>query len=598
MILNLFSRRRRLLRQPFPSAWQAVLDRDVFLFRRLPETERERLRDAIKLFVAEKGWEGCDGLAVTDAMRVVVAAHAGLLGLGLDGFHFDHLRTVLLYPDSYLVESDGGLAGGFDGETVREGIDRRLGESHGHGAIVLAWREALWQSRLQGGQNVILHELAHQLAELNERDTGLPPIADPGLAGRWEAVMEAERRHLKEESDRHRPTLLDPYGAESPAELFAVATEAFFLQPERMRQERAELYSVLAAFYRQDPASWPPATPGDRAAAAGAEEKYDRHMIAEHTTAIRLQPDYAESYIARAMAYQRLGEPALALIDLDRYLALQPNDAEGYLERAAVHLDLDDPDSAIADCTRALELLPDYGRAYTGRAEAHLARGNHKAALADLDAALRLDPEDDQAWHQRGIVRSELGKPDAALPDFDQAIRLSPREPTYYVWRADAHSARGDHAAALADIETALGLAPEGDWILEQRGQILLDSDRPAEALADFDQAIARNPEDGLHQAGRAAALNALERFKEAVEAADIAIRLDPGLAQAYEQRGTANRHLKNILGAIYDFTQAIHLDPKSADAYSQRAELYLVIGDSRKAAADRKRAEKLGGRR
>ncbi len=612
MIFDLFSRRRRLLRRPFPPEWQQVLDRDVFLFRRLPEAERERLREAVKLFVAEKEWEGCGGLAVTDAMRVVVAAHAGLLGLGLDGFRFDHLRTVLLYPASYLVEDDGPVPGhedgGFavEGEAVRDGIDRRLGESHRQGAIVLAWREALWQSRRQGGQNVILHELAHQLAELNEAGTGLPPIAptastpptaEPGLAGRWEAVIEAEWRHLKEESDRHRPTLLDPYGAESPAELFAVATETFFLHPERMRDERAELYGVLAAFYRQDPAAWPPATPEDRAAAVRAEERYDRHMIAEHTAAIRLQPDYAESYIARALSYQQLGEPALALIDLDRYLALQPGDAEGYLERAAVHLDLDDPDSAVADCTRALERLPGYGRAYTDRAEAHLARGDHRAALADLDAALRLDPEDDRAWHQRGVVRCELGKPDKALPDLDQAIRLSPREPTYYAWRADAHAARGNQKAALADLATALGLEPEADWLLEQRGQVHLQRGAPADALADFEQAAALAPEEALHHAGRAAALIDLDRLEEAAAAAETAIRLDPELPQAHEQRGAARRRLGDLQGAVADLTEALRLDPESAEAYEERAEAYRALGEKKKAAADRTRAAELDGR-
>jgi len=54
----------------------------------------------------------------------------------------------------------------------------------------------------------------------------------------------------------HEATLLDRYGAESPAEFLAVATEAFFERPRRMRMFHPGLYEQLKQFYDQDPAAW------------------------------------------------------------------------------------------------------------------------------------------------------------------------------------------------------------------------------------------------------------------------------------------------------------------------------------------------------
>ena len=53
-----------------------------------------------------------------------------------------------------------------------------------------------------------------------------------------------------------RPSLLNDYGASDPAEFFAVASEVFFEQPQRLAAEHASLYRELSGFYRVNPLSW------------------------------------------------------------------------------------------------------------------------------------------------------------------------------------------------------------------------------------------------------------------------------------------------------------------------------------------------------
>jgi Mlc titration factor MtfA (ptsG expression regulator) len=68
--------------------------------------------------------------------------------------------------------------------------------------------------------------------------------------------MKVEFSRLRAAAARGEPTLFVPYGAESEAEFFAVSTEVFFEQPQRLRAEHPRLYEELKGYYRLDPASW------------------------------------------------------------------------------------------------------------------------------------------------------------------------------------------------------------------------------------------------------------------------------------------------------------------------------------------------------
>ena len=77
-------RRRQLLATPFPDEWLTYLRNNVSLYAPLTEAEQAKLRDDLRVFVAERPWEGCGGLAVTDEMKVTIAAQACLLVLNLE----------------------------------------------------------------------------------------------------------------------------------------------------------------------------------------------------------------------------------------------------------------------------------------------------------------------------------------------------------------------------------------------------------------------------------------------------------------------------------------------------------------------------------
>ena len=242
--------------RPFPPPWRAYLAANVPHYRRLSADEQHQLERLVQVFLAEKNFEGCAGLTLTDEMRVTVAGQACLLLLGLARHdYFGRVLSVLLYPAGYVAPIREPLADGAFADVYLHGEEDRLGEASPDGAVVLAWDQVLADSqRLGGGQNLVWHEFAHQLDMQNTHADGVPPLDDPALAARWQAVMTQEYRALVRANRQNRATLLDPYGTQDEAEFFAVATECFFDQPVEMAAEHPQLYDVLRAYFGQDPA--------------------------------------------------------------------------------------------------------------------------------------------------------------------------------------------------------------------------------------------------------------------------------------------------------------------------------------------------------
>jgi Mlc titration factor MtfA (ptsG expression regulator) len=128
-----------------------------------------------------------------------------------------------------------------------------FGEAHDRrGAILIAWDQARDAARYPGrGSNVVFHEFAHKLDMLDEMTDGTPPLETKAELARWIAVCTEAYAALREGIPR---APLDPYGGVSPAEFFAVATEAFFDVPLALEEHERDVYAVLRDFYNQDPA--------------------------------------------------------------------------------------------------------------------------------------------------------------------------------------------------------------------------------------------------------------------------------------------------------------------------------------------------------
>jgi len=241
--------RKRLLAEPFPEAWLPIL-KGLPFYRALDERGQERIRDDLRVLIAEKEWEGCGGLELTDEIRVTIAAQASLLLMNIDHEYFYNVKTILVYPSAYRTMPRTDAAG-----VVQQG-QANLGEAWQRGPVILSWDATLhWALDAKDGHNLVLHEFAHKLDMKTGAADGTRPLRDREQHAAWVATMTTEFNALRDAASRGRATVLDHYGATNPAEFFAVATECFFEKSARLRSRHPSLYALLSDYYQQDPAA-------------------------------------------------------------------------------------------------------------------------------------------------------------------------------------------------------------------------------------------------------------------------------------------------------------------------------------------------------
>ena len=256
---------------PIPDElWQATLARYAFLARLSPP-EQARLRTLAGHFLDRKEFTGAHGLVVTDAMALDVAAQAclPLLHMGPPGAPEDALRWyddfvgIVMHPDAAVA-----LRQTMDGAGVIHHYEEVLsGEAMHHGPVMLSWPavQGAGQAGQHGGYSVVIHEFVHKMDMQGGGADGAPPLPRGFMGARsvreaahhwyhtWAPAYERFREEVIMAQRFGAPApWLDAYGASAPAEFFAVACEAHFVEPERFAQEFPTLSVALRAFFKQD----------------------------------------------------------------------------------------------------------------------------------------------------------------------------------------------------------------------------------------------------------------------------------------------------------------------------------------------------------
>jgi Mlc titration factor MtfA (ptsG expression regulator) len=240
----------RWRRAGLPSSGLALVAQHLSVWTLLDDDEQQRLLQITDELLSRKRWEAAKGFELTDTVRVVIAAQAAVLVLGLSTDHYRQVSGIVVHPSTLFTS--GARAGPSLGTVSTDPLavlglaqDRR-------GPVVLAWDQALAGAhRAEPGHNVVLHEFAHKLDMLDGRIDGTP-LVPRDVRGDWVRICTDVYDDLV--AGRPRPPMRW-YGATNPGEFFAVATEVFFEQSLELSAYEPELYDVLARFYRQDPAA-------------------------------------------------------------------------------------------------------------------------------------------------------------------------------------------------------------------------------------------------------------------------------------------------------------------------------------------------------
>ena len=247
-------RRQRLRAEPFPEGWRRIVEQRVQVVHCLSAADSHELLGHTRVLLDEKHFEGAGGLLMRDEVRLTIAAQAALLLLHRDTDYFPRLKSIIVYQSGYVAHESSRDAAGIwseEDQSLSGHTQRDLR------ALVLAWDDVkLGAADPNDGHNLVLHEFAHQLDFEDGSTDGTPALESGAQVRSWAQVLGHELHALRRAADAGEVTLLDPYGAEDPAEFFAVATETFFERGREMRDRHRRLYEELQRFYQQDPAGW------------------------------------------------------------------------------------------------------------------------------------------------------------------------------------------------------------------------------------------------------------------------------------------------------------------------------------------------------
>ncbi len=236
--------RARIRQMTFPPAWKAILELDVDFYQNLTASERTRFQEEVHIFLKEKRITGIN-MTVNDRVRVLVAASAIIPIFGFPGWEWGHIREVLVYPTSFNHHFQTG-----------EGKNRDILGMVGSGAMnrlmILSMPDLLQGFHdARDRRNVGIHEFVHLVDKSDGMVDGVPEVALPSKAIiPWLRVM-----HREMDKMRNGRSDINPYGLTNEAEFFAVVSEYFFENPEKMANKHPELWEMLGKIFQQDPRS-------------------------------------------------------------------------------------------------------------------------------------------------------------------------------------------------------------------------------------------------------------------------------------------------------------------------------------------------------
>jgi MtfA peptidase len=223
-----------------PPEWASDVRRLSFADT-LTEAEQRRLVQLSRMFESVVRFDGRHGLEVEGPMRRVIILHACrlILALGYEPYRFVHRVTIA--ETTFVLET-------------RDGVVRLHGAAESSGHLALSWSEVETGTEWDDdGRNVVYHEFAHVLDGYDGVVDGRPDVGGERERAIWTEAVGSAYQHRRR--GKRRRQLIDKYGATSPVEFFAEATEVFFEKPIEMAEQDPALYEALKDYFRQDPAA-------------------------------------------------------------------------------------------------------------------------------------------------------------------------------------------------------------------------------------------------------------------------------------------------------------------------------------------------------
>jgi len=237
-----FFKRKLAFNTDLTETQKQLLENNVHYFTKLSAEEKIRFSKAVALFLSEIKIKAFS-CTVTDVDELLIGSSAIIPVFGFPSWNYINLKEVYIFPDAFNTKME------YVGWRNNRNILGIVGGGRLKNKMVLS------QKALRHGfenksdkNNTAIHEFVHLIDMTDGNVDGLPQsIIDKPYILPWFDFIHKKMEHIDDgKSD------INPYGATSKIEFFAVASEYFFERPKLLKRKHPKLYKKLALFFNQD----------------------------------------------------------------------------------------------------------------------------------------------------------------------------------------------------------------------------------------------------------------------------------------------------------------------------------------------------------
>jgi MtfA peptidase len=202
-------------------------------FNELPHPEKMRFVKRVYQFKTGKKFHFI-GMENSDDTAILVSSSAIQVTFGLKNYLLTHFKDIYILADAYHMDNDEEL---YIGHVAPEGI-------------YLSWKHFLYgYSHKNDSINVAVHEMAHALLYNNF-------FAQYGIDAHFRMNYEKFSNStgpILADVIANRRSYLRSYAFSNLHEFWAVSVEAFFENPDGLKNNMPDLYEALCRVLNQDP---------------------------------------------------------------------------------------------------------------------------------------------------------------------------------------------------------------------------------------------------------------------------------------------------------------------------------------------------------